>query len=144
MALAVSVLALPGCAYITGEAVTVPAPAPAPTTATVINVTPAGVMGILFAGSTTNVPTVIDVRTPQEYAGGHITFGNILNIDFTAPSFKNEVGKLDKTKTYVVYCRSGARSAAASQVMAELGFQHIFNMTGGFTDWQAQGFPVTK
>jgi rhodanese-related sulfurtransferase len=139
-ALAGLILALPGCAYITGEAVTVPEAAPA---SAVVNVTPARAFELIYASNNSFNPVVLDVRTPQEFSEGHISV-RIINIDFTSPSFRDEIGKLDKNKTYVVYCRTGARSAAASQVMMELGFEHIYNMTGGFTDWQAQGFPVTK
>jgi rhodanese-related sulfurtransferase len=85
---------------------------------------------------------ILDVRTPQEYADGHLS--NAVNIDFESSNFKNAVNKLDKNKTYLVYCRTGIRSAAASQTMEELGFKDIYDMSGGIMDWQSQGFPVVK
>jgi rhodanese-related sulfurtransferase len=85
---------------------------------------------------------ILDVRTPPEYADGHIE--GAINIDYEAADFRDRVSKLDKVKTYLVYCRTGARSAAASDIMVGLGFKYIDNMTGGITDWQAAGFPVVQ
>ena len=84
----------------------------------------------------------IDVRTPQEYAGGHI--GNAINIDFNSADFKEKINKLDKKARYIVYCRTGVRSAAASEVMAKLGFMDIYNMAGGVSAWEAAGLPIAK
>jgi rhodanese-related sulfurtransferase len=127
-----------GCAYITGEALKPPAPQ------TVTNITPAKAFEQIFASNDLFNPVIIDVRTPLEYADGHIAGRNIFNIDLNSHSFVDEIGKLDKNKVYIVYCRTGARSAAASKIMVELGFRHIYNMTGGITEWQARGFPVVK
>lgn len=66
---------------------------------------------------------VIDVRTPDEYAAGHLD--GAVNIDATAPGFRDELGDLDTDAAYLVYCRSGNRSAAAAAVMAELGFTNV-------------------
>jgi rhodanese-related sulfurtransferase len=85
---------------------------------------------------------ILDVRTPDEYASGHIA-GSIL-IDFNAANFKDEVNKLDKDLTYLIYCRSGNRSASAAKVMVENGFKDVYNMTGGINEWQAAGYPVVK
>jgi rhodanese-related sulfurtransferase len=85
---------------------------------------------------------ILDVRTPGEYADGHIE--NSVLVDFQAPAFRDEVARLDKGKTYLVYCRTGNRSAGASDVMVGLGFTDVYNMTGGITAWQAAGFPVVK
>ncbi len=85
---------------------------------------------------------LIDVRTPEEYSSGHID--DSLNIDYQSPDFKVEVDKLAKPISYLLYCRTGARSAAAGNMMANLGFKYIFNMIGGITAWQAAGFPVRQ
>ncbi|MFM6964073.1 MAG: rhodanese-like domain-containing protein [Sphingomonadales bacterium] len=77
---------------------------------------------------------VIDVRTPAEWQQGVID-GADLFIDYNGPDFKNQLAKLDKSKTYIVYCRSGARSAGASQVMTNAGFKNVINMQGGITSW---------
>lgn len=81
--------------------------------------------------------TVIDVRTPAEYATGHLA--NAVNIDVSADSFDSQVSELSKDGTYVVYCHSGNRSATATDRMAALGFTTIYNLEGGVTDWQANG-----
>lgn len=77
---------------------------------------------------------VIDVRTPAEWQQGVIS-GADLFIDYNSPTFKQQVAKLDKSKTYIVYCRSGGRSAGASQVMTDAGFKHVVNMQGGISSW---------
>ena len=106
------------------------------------DVTP-GQANILIQANQGNAGFVIlDVRTPQEYAEGHIQ--GAINIDYNASGFQNKVGKLDKTKTYLVYCHTGIRSAAASKIMVSLGFKNVNNMTGGITDWQSLGFAVVK
>jgi rhodanese-related sulfurtransferase len=77
---------------------------------------------------------VIDVRTPAEWQQGVIDGADIF-IDYKGANFKQELAKLDKSKTYVVYCRSGGRSAGASQVMVDNGFKHVINMQGGIMSW---------
>ena len=85
---------------------------------------------------------ILDVRTPEEYVEGHIA--NSLNIDFKSDTFREDVDQLDKNKTYLVYCRSGVRSAGARDTMEELGFKEVYNMEGGILDWEAKGLPVVK
>jgi len=85
---------------------------------------------------------LIDVRTPQEYAEDHIS-GSI-NIDYNGDNFKEEIGKLDKSKTYHVYCRSGKRSAASAEIMGEMGFSKVVNLGGGILGWKEKGFEVEK
>jgi phage shock protein E len=131
--------ALSGCYYITGEAITTPAPTPA--AAKVIkNVTVEEAHQLLMLSS--KWIHVIDVRTPEEYAGGHI--GGAANINRNSADFKEMINKLDKNAAYLVYCSTGVRSAAASAIMEELGFKDIYNMTGGFSAWQAAGYPVVR
>ncbi|HRH64951.1 MAG TPA: rhodanese-like domain-containing protein [Bacteroidia bacterium] len=89
-----------------------------------------------------NEGVLIDVRTPEEFAEGHLQ--GAMNIDFNAPNFKDEIGKLDKSKTYEVYCRSGKRSGMASGVMQSEGFKKVINLDGGILGWQEKGFPVVK
>lgn len=77
---------------------------------------------------------ILDVRTQEEYADGAIP--NSVLIDFMSPDFKSEVSKLDPSKTYVVYCRTGRRSTAASKIMTkELSFEKVINLEGGYSDW---------
>lgn len=83
---------------------------------------------------------VIDVRTPQEYAAGHVD--GAVNIDVEAPDFSTRIGDLDPAGTYALYCRSGNRSAVAAGTMAEAGFTDIHNLKGGISDLQAAGAPI--
>ncbi len=85
---------------------------------------------------------IIDVRTPQEFAEGHIE--NAINIDFRAASFEAEISKLDRNKTYLVYCRSGNRSRGALEVMAKLDFKEVYHLLPGIIGWQNDSLPVVK
>jgi rhodanese-related sulfurtransferase len=76
---------------------------------------------------------IIDVRTPSEVSQGAIK--GAVNINVNDRNFLEQINKLDKEKTYLVYCRSGARSARACTVMCNNGFQKLFNLQGGFMAW---------
>lgn len=82
----------------------------------------------------------LDVRTPGEFAEGHIEGARL--IDFQSGNFENEIAALDKNATYAVYCRSGNRSGQAVKVMQEAGFSNVFNMNGGVIDWSNAGLPL--
>jgi len=73
--------------------------------------------------------TVVDVRTPEEFAAGHLP--GAVNIDVQDPSFADRIAELPKDGRYLVYCRTGNRSAAASAQMVEAGFTDVTNVTGG-------------
>ena len=83
---------------------------------------------------------VLDVRTPGEFMVGHIA--NAINIDVEGMQFNTDVSKLDKTKTYAVYCHSGRRSGIATSEMSKLGFSKLFNLDGGIGAWSAAGQPL--
>jgi rhodanese-related sulfurtransferase len=91
--------------------------------------------------NTTKNAIVLDVRTPEEYAGGYI--GNAVNIDFYKPSFQDEIRKLDKDKTYFVYCQAGGRSKSAYEVMKKEGFAKVYELNGGISEWQSSNLPLT-
>ena len=80
-----------------------------------------------------NNAVLLDIRTPREYNQGHIPNSTLLNIYH--PSFLNEVQKLDKSKNYYLYCRSGNRSYQAGQLMIKLGFSIVYNLRSGILDW---------
>ena len=84
----------------------------------------------------------LDVRTKGEFDSGHLN--DAINIDVKSASFKEEISKLDKDKTYLVYCRSGKRSKLAQNIMKELHFKKAINMLGGFIAWQKSGQPFSK
>ncbi len=85
---------------------------------------------------------LLDVRTPEEYKAGHLADAE--NLDFFHEAFRENLEKLDKSKTYFIYCRSGKRSGKTAAMMAEAGFQNVFDMKGGFLGWQSAGLPVEK
>lgn len=85
---------------------------------------------------------ILDVRTPQEYAGGHID--GAINIDALSPDFQKSLADYDRGKKYLVYCRTGIRSAEASKIMIENGFTAVYNMLGGLNQWIAEGYPIVN
>ena len=85
---------------------------------------------------------IVDVRTPEEFAEGHVE--NAINIDFRSENFRDEIDKLDKHKTYLIYCRSGRRSADAINIMEELNFTRIYHMNGGILEWTEEELPIKK
>lgn len=74
---------------------------------------------------------VVDVRTPEEFAAGHLA--GALNIDVQADDFADRVGELDPAASYVVYCASGNRATGAVEQMRELGIDDVVN-GGGYDD----------
>jgi rhodanese-related sulfurtransferase len=82
----------------------------------------------------------LDVRTKEEYAGGHVP--DAMNIDISSSTFEEEIGRLDKSKQYVVNCQSGGRSSRAATRMEELGFTDACNVSGGIIAWKNAGLPV--
>ena len=85
---------------------------------------------------------IIDVRTPEEYSGSYIE--GAINIDFYTNDIIEQLNALDKNKSYLIYCRSGRRSSGARDIMTELGFKEVYNMSGGISEWEAKGLPVVR
>ena len=85
---------------------------------------------------------VLDVRSPDEYSEGHVPGARNLNV--TDKTFAERVAKLDKDKTYLVYCQSGGRSTRAAAKMKELGFGKLYNFAGSMVEWEKAGKPVEK
>lgn len=80
---------------------------------------------------------ILDVRTQNEFDEGQIP--KAINIDiYEGQGFIEKLEALDKTKNYYVYCRSGARSANACEVMKGLGFKNAYNLSGGFLEWNGE------
>lgn len=87
-------------------------------------------------------PVVLDVRTPEEFAEGHIEGAKM--IDFRASDFESKVAELDRDQSYLVHCRSGGRSTESLEIFKKLGFKHIVHLDDGFGGWEAAGQPVAK
>ncbi|MBV6484706.1 MAG: Thiosulfate sulfurtransferase GlpE [Flavobacteriales bacterium] len=86
--------------------------------------------------------TILDVRTPDEWADGIIAGAEKIN--FYDDNFAQQIEKLDKTTPVYLYCRSGGRSANAVDILKEKGFTKVYNLDGGITSWQNNGFEVVK
>ncbi|MCX2719317.1 rhodanese-like domain-containing protein [Lentiprolixibacter aurantiacus] len=80
---------------------------------------------------------ILDVRTPEEFEAGYIPEAININI-YEGQGFLDAVNKLDKSKNYYVYCRSGNRSRQACALMNNLGFDQAYNLEGGILDWKGK------
>ena len=85
---------------------------------------------------------ILDVRTPEEFAEGHLD--GALMIDFYLDDFTDRVGDLDPDVPYLVYCRSGNRSGQAVAIMEELGFADVADVDGGIMSWLDAGLPIVS
>ena len=78
---------------------------------------------------------ILDVRTEEEFESGYIK--GALNMDIHGGAdFLSSIDALDKSKSYFVYCRSGARSGQACQLMSQMGFSAVYNLEGGVLAWE--------
>jgi rhodanese-related sulfurtransferase len=80
---------------------------------------------------------IIDVRTDDEFNTGFIE--GAVNIDFyMGNKFISEIDKLDKSKSYFIYCKSGARSGQTCELMKQKGFKKVYNLEGGILGWTGE------
>lgn len=95
-----------------------------------------------FAAAVLRTGTVVlDVRTPAEYAEGHLP--RAVNVDVESADFVTRLETLDKTVPYALYCRSGNRSGTALSMMTAAGFTSTYHLGGGIGAWSAAGGEVT-
>jgi len=85
---------------------------------------------------------LLDVRTPEEMKEGYINQAG--NLDFLDESFPTKIESLNKNKTYLLYCRSGKRTAKAGALMKAAGFKNVYMLDGGITSWIEEGKTVEK
>ncbi|MBK9046991.1 MAG: thioredoxin [Bacteroidetes bacterium] len=86
---------------------------------------------------------LLDVRTPGEYAKGHLS--DALNTNWNDAEFSNQIKALNKTEPVFVYCMSGNRSGSAATAMRADGFTQVYELAGGIMKWRAANMPeVTK
>ena len=89
------------------------------------------------------VAAVIDVRTPEEVSSGYLE--GALKFDFPGPNFASEIATLDKSKDYVIYCRSGNRAGGAIDFMKQNGFTGTLTNAGSLSDAaSATGLPIVQ
>jgi rhodanese-related sulfurtransferase len=85
---------------------------------------------------------VLDVRTDREFNAGHIEGAR--QLDFFGDDFADELAKLPKDKSYVVYCASGNRSGQAVNMMKEMHFEEAHNMLGGIGAWSSKSYKTVR
>ena len=105
--------------------------------------TPERVDAVMFSAlvATAGV-TVIDVRTPEEFAQSHIQ--GAVNYNVEGPDFANQIMALDPAGIYAVYCQSGNRSQPAVSQLNDIGIDSIFELESGISGWENAGFPVVS
>jgi rhodanese-related sulfurtransferase len=107
-----------------------------------MNVSPAEARDLLAKRSGDPRFVLLDVRTPKEFQAERIEGAGM--VDYRSPSFRDEMAKLDREKTYLVYCRTGNRTKGALKVMRELGFRNLLHLSDGITGWKEAGFPTAR
>lgn len=100
---------------------------------------PAGEFAALAEESGT---VVLDVRSPAEYAAGHLA--RSVNIDVEGAAFDQRIGELDPERTYAVYCQTARRSKVAMDRMLDQGFTDVVELEDGFAGWIADGQPIAR
>ena len=85
---------------------------------------------------------VLDVRSPAEFASGHIQ--GATNLDIHGKDFKTKLAEMDKDQPYLVHCAVGMRSAKACTAMSGLGFKNVYDLKGGLDAWKKAGKPIVR
>jgi rhodanese-related sulfurtransferase len=120
-------------------------PASSPTSSAVADVAGIATVSVENAAAIAASPpadlVVLDVRTPEEFAAGHLD--GAVQVDFYDEDFTEQLAALDPDVPYLVYCQSGNRSGQTLGIMDELGFSSAVDVDGGIVAWQGAGLPVT-
>jgi rhodanese-related sulfurtransferase len=95
--------------------------------------------GMLAAGEKV---TVLDVRTPEEFADGHLK--DAVNVNFNGGDFEARIAKLDPEKPYLVHCAVGGRSGKSMALFKKLKFTKVYHLVDGYNGWADAGKPVVK
>src|SRR5512146_456580 len=106
-----------------------PCPADAAGPDAVSNLSPKEAASVIRQHAGSGDFVLLDVRTPNEYREDHLR--GAVSIDFLSESFRQELDRLDRGKTYLVYCRTGNRSGQAVSIMKEHRFPNVLHMSGG-------------
>ncbi|MCU0281730.1 MAG: rhodanese-like domain-containing protein [Acidimicrobiia bacterium] len=93
----------------------------------------------LLASAPTGL-VVLDVRTPEEFASGHLA--GAVGLDFYAATFADDLAALDREAPYLLYCRSDNRSGQVREMMRSLGFRRVHEIDGGIVAWAEAGLPI--
>ena len=85
---------------------------------------------------------LLDVRSPEEYAQGHIK--HAVNINYFDADFMDQIMKLDKNEEIYLYCKGGIRSNNAANKLKKAGFTKVYDLKGGIVGWSNQGLEISK
>jgi len=85
---------------------------------------------------------ILDVRTPEEVLEGYIN--NASTINLYDDEFNAKINLIQKDKQIYVYCKYGARSSEAAELLKNNGFSKVYNLKGGISEWENNGFPIVK
>ncbi len=85
---------------------------------------------------------ILDVRAPEEVAGGHIS--NASTINLYDEDFVGKINLIPKDKEIYVYCKMGGRSAQAAEILQKNGFDKVFHLGNGLVEWEEKGYPLIK
>jgi len=89
-----------------------------------------------------NSPIIIDIRTSDEFREGHLKGAR--QIDFLEKGFAEKVRKLDRSRPYLIHCRSGGRSSSSLALWKKMKFKKVYHLDGGILAWEKAGLPVVK
>ncbi len=85
---------------------------------------------------------LLDIRTSPEVESLHIP--GAVNLDFYGDGFADQLASLDRSKAYLIYCRTANRTGQAYAVMRDLGFDHVWDLDGGISTWSGLGYPTCQ
>ena len=108
----------------------------------IVNVSPKVASELIAKNKGDSHFIILDIRTPREFKAGHLP--NSIMIDFYSDTFLDKIKQLDKTKTYLVYCRSGNRSGRSMRLFKKLNFEKVYHMNSGIIGWNSEGLPIAK
>jgi len=100
---------------------------------------PAEAWGLISKNRKNDDLVIIDVSMPREYKDLHLE--GAINVNLFSRFFKSRLEVMDKSRTYVIYCKMGGRSKIAKKLMQQLGFRKVYNIVGGTLLWKEEGLP---
>jgi len=122
---------------------------PAPITKITRSITPQEAFNLIQENQDNPNFVIIDIRIPEKFAQEHIE--NAINLDYCSENFQEELAKLDKDKTYLIYCQSDVLCPSCLvpgvathtlNIMFMLNFREVYNISGGLDQWKEEGLPT--
>ncbi len=111
-------------------------------TGVIVHVTAREAAQLLTAKDEKKRPLIIDIRTSAEFGEGHLKGAR--QIDFLEDDFSARIRKLDRTRSYLIHCRSGGRSSHSLALWKKLGFKKVYHLDGGILAWEKANLSVVK